>query len=395
MVIMRKMQFVAKTKSFSLAMLMLMSVFVSGCIGIDSTVDPRASLQAYPLSIQEGETVTFDARDSEAVEGVVTGFEWNFGNGQKAETVVGFTSHTYDTFGVYTVTLTVINSQGGEDDISATIVVNGAPVLNLTVPEQVKSGDSAFLDASNSYDPEGKDLTFSWDLDWSTDSDSDGKQRNDIDATTPTVLLPTNTSGKIMGSLIISDGTEAMVTESFTIEVVTRSFEVKWVTEELTFTWDEYLEQGSQWEESISPGDRGRIMEYTATLQLEQELGPQDNFTLSLLIENDKYEKTVQTEGGNITANETAKATMDRNGVNPEGKDGIYSADSAEDLLNQLVGQAGARTGQGVWTWTVFAQQADPDPLIEGMIDPDPGNNWDLEVTVIVMSPVLTEITFG
>ena len=89
MVIMRKMQFVAKTKSFSLAMLMLMSVFVSGCIGIDSTVDPRASLQAYPLSIQEGETVTFDARDSEAVEGVVTGFEWNFGNGQKAETVVG------------------------------------------------------------------------------------------------------------------------------------------------------------------------------------------------------------------------------------------------------------------------------------------------------------------
>jgi outer membrane lipoprotein-sorting protein len=63
------MRLVAKAKSFSLAMLILMSVFVSGCIGIDSTVDPRASLQAYPLSIQEGETVTFDARDSEAVEG--------------------------------------------------------------------------------------------------------------------------------------------------------------------------------------------------------------------------------------------------------------------------------------------------------------------------------------
>ncbi|MAR93500.1 MAG: hypothetical protein CMA45_00250 [Euryarchaeota archaeon] len=392
---MRKMQVVAKAKSFSLSMLILLSVFVSGCIGLDSTVDPRASLQAYPLSIQEGETVTFDARDSEAVEGVVTGFEWDFGNGQKAETVVGFTSHTYDSFGVYTVTLTVSNSQGGEDDISATIVVNGAPVLNLTIPEQVKSGDSAFLDASNSFDPEGKDLTFAWDLDWTTDSDSDGDQRNDIDATTPTVLVPTNSSGKIIGSLIISDGTEVSVSESFTIEVTTRTFEVKWVTEELLFTWDDYLEQGSQWEDSISPGDRGRIMEYTATLELDQELGPQDNFTLTLLIENDKYEKTVQTEGGNITANETAKATMDRDGINPEGEDGIFTADSEEDLMNLLVGQAGARTAQGVWTWTVFAQQADPDPLIDGMIDPDPGNDWDLEVIVIVMSPVLTEITFG
>ncbi|MAU74955.1 MAG: PKD domain-containing protein [Candidatus Poseidoniaceae archaeon] len=392
---MRKMQVVAKTKSFSLSLLILLSVFVSGCIGLDSTVDPRASLQAYPLSIQEGETVTFDARDSEAVEGVVTGFEWDFGNGQKAETVVGFTSHTYDSFGVYTVTLTVSNSQGGEDDISTTIVVNGAPVLNLTIPDQVKSGDSAFLDASNSFDPEGKDLTFAWDLDWTTDSDSDGDQRNDIDATTPTVLVPTNESGKILGSLVISDGTEASVSESFTIEITSRTFEVKWVTEELTFTWDDYLEQGSQWEDSISPGDLGRVMEYTATLQLEQELGPQDNFTLTLLIENDKYEKTVQTEGGNITANETAKATMDRDGINPLGEDGIFTADSEEALMNLLVGQAGSRTAQGVWTWTVFAQQADPDPLIDGMIDPDPGNDWDLEVIVIVMSPVLTEITFG
>ena len=392
---MRKMQVVVKAKSFSLSMLILLSVFVSGCIGLDSTVDPRASLQAYPLSIQEGETVTFDARDSEAVEGVVTGFEWDFGNGQKAETVVGFTSHTYDSFGVYTVTLTVSNSQGGEDDISTTIVVNGASVLNLTIPDQVKSGDSAFLDASNSFDPEGKDLTFAWDLDWTTDSDSDGDQRNDVDATTPTVLVPTNTSGKIMGSLVISDGTEASVSESFTIEITSRTFEVKWVTEELIFTWDDYLEQGSQWEDSISPGDLGRVMEYTATLQLEQELGPQDNFTLTLLIENDKYEKTVQTEGGNITANETAKATMDRDGINPLGEDGIFTADSEEALMNLLVGQAGSRTAQGVWTWTVFAQQADPDPLIDGMIDPDPGNDWDLEVIVIVMSPVLTEITFG
>ena len=384
-----------KGKSLTLASLMFLSIFLTGCIGLDSTVDPRASLQAYPLSIQEGETVTLDATESTAVEGVITGFKWDFGDGQKAETVIGFTTYTYETFGVYTVTLTVENSVGGQDEISTSISVNGAPVMNLTVPEQVKTGDSAFLDASNSYDPEGKDLYYSWDLDWSRDSDSDGDQRNDIDATTPTVLLPTNSSGKLRGSLVISDADGATVTETFSIEIISRTFEVEWVTEELKFTWRDYLEQGNQWEDSISPGEEGRVMEFVATLQLEQELGPQDNFTLSLLIENDNYKRTVQTEGGNITANETAKGIMERDSINPVGENGIYTSDSEEELINLLLGQAGSRTAQGVWTWTVFAQQADPDALIDTLPDPDPGNNWDLEVIVTVMRPELTEITFG
>ena len=49
-----------KGKSLILASLMFLSIFLTGCIGLDSTVDPRASLQAYPLSIQEGETLTLD-----------------------------------------------------------------------------------------------------------------------------------------------------------------------------------------------------------------------------------------------------------------------------------------------------------------------------------------------
>jgi PKD repeat protein len=391
---MRKGRLAKKTASSSLAVLMFLSIFLSGCTGLDSTIDPRASWEVYPTSIQEGETVTLDARESEAIEGVISDYEWDFGDGQKAETVVGFTSYTYENFGVYTITLTIKNSQGGQDDISTSITVNGAPVLSLIIPEEVKAGDSAFLDASNSYDPEGKELIYSWDLDWSEDSNLDGDQKNDIDANTPTILLPTNKSGKIKGSLEISDGNGASATETFTIEIMTRNFEVKWVSEEIVYNWNDYLEQGSQWEDSVEPGLMGRIMKYTATLELEQELGPQDNFTLSILIENDNYKKTVQTEGGNITANETAQATMERDDINPAGEDGIFSADSEEDLLNLLLGQAGSRTAQGVWTWTVFAQQADPDAFVDNLPDPDPGNNWDLEVIILVMSPELTEIAY-
>ena len=340
-------------KSAFLSSLMVMSVLLSGCVAFDSTVNPRAVLQAYPLYIQEGETITLDARDSEAIEGVITDFEWDFGDGKSASTVIGFTSHTYEKFGVYTVKLTVKNSGGGEDKITANIVVNGAPVLNLTTPESVKAGESALLDASESYDPEGKDLQFSWDLDWSEDSNNDGDKRNDVDAITPSVLLPTNKSGTKRGSLIISDGDGAMKYTSFELEISTRTFEVEWVSQQIKLTWDGYLEQGTSWEESINPGLEGRLISFTAVLELEQELGPQDNFTLQLEIPDDGYRKSVKTEGGNITANETTKAEMERFAINPQGEDGTYTADFAEDVLQQLLAKPGYRNGQGEWTWTV------------------------------------------
>ena len=310
-----------KSKSLFLSSLMLLSVMLAGCVAFESTVNPRAVLQAYPLYIQEGETITLDARDSEAVEGVITDFKWNFGDGKTAETVIGFTSHTYAKFGIYTVTLTVENSGGGEDQVSVNIVVNGAPVLDLSIPENVKAGESALLDASASFDPEGKELLYSWDLDWSEDSNNDGDNRNDADAITPTVLLPTNKSGIKRGSLTISDGDGASQYTSFEVNISTRTFEVEWRTEQISLSWDGYLEQGTSWEETINPGLEGRILSFEAVLELDQELGPQDNFTLQVEIFDDGYRKSAKTDGGNITANETAKAEMDRFGINPVGED--------------------------------------------------------------------------
>ncbi len=379
-------------KSAFLSCLMIFSVMLSGCVAFESTVNPRAVLQAYPLFIQEGETITLDARSSEAVEGVITDYEWDFGDGKTAKTVIGFTSHTYEKFGVYTVTLTVKNTGGGEDDISTNIVVNGAPVMNLTIPDNIKAGESAMLDASGSFDPEGKQLQYSWDLDWSEDSNNDGDNRNDVDAITATVLLPTNQSGTKRGSLIISDGDGAEKYASFELEISTRTFEVEWRTEQISLTWDGYLDQGKSWEETINPGLEGRILSFSAVLELDQELGPQDNFTLQLEIIEDGYRKSAKTEGGNITANETSKAELDRYGINPAGEDGTYTADFAEDVLEQLLNKPGFRNGQGNWTWTIFAQQADPDPLFEGLPDPDPGNDWTLEVVIEIQVPVLIEI---
>ena len=146
-----------KERLFALTMTNIMLLtLVSGCIGaLDNTVDPRASLEAFPTLIQEGEMVTLDARDSSPVEGVLTTYAWDFGDGTTAETIVGYTSHSYLTYGQYTVRLTVTNDQGGTDDAIATVVVNGAPNINISMPKTVRAGDAALLDASASFDPEG------------------------------------------------------------------------------------------------------------------------------------------------------------------------------------------------------------------------------------------------
>jgi len=379
-----------------LAALVMATTSLAGCTGVlDTTVDPRASLNAYPLQIQEGETVTFDARDSDAIEGVITAFKWDFGDGQSSETVSGFTSHTYASFGVFNAQLTITNDQGGTDDITTIVFVNGAPQLNLTFPDSIRSGDSALLDASESYDPEGKDLMFEWDLDWSEDSDNDGDPRNDVDATTDTVLVPTDTSGTITGSILLDDGNGATAQEVFNLEIMTRRYEVTWKTVEVEYSWDEYLAQGEEWQGNITPGVQGRVLDYEGVLTLAQDvIAPQDNFTLNLYIVDDNYKRTEQTAGENITSNESATASVADEGLNGFGEDGIFDSDSAEELMEFLLANPSARSGQGEWVWTVVAQQAEPDPLFAGAPDPDPGNDWTLTVMVKVHVPQLVEIAY-
>jgi DNA primase len=82
---------------------------------------------------------------------------------------------------------------------------------------------------------------------------------------------------------------------------------------------------------------------------------------------------------------------MEEEGFNQAGEDGLYTSDSAQDLLDLLLSSREGARGQGTWVWSVVAQQSDPDAFI-GEIDPDPGNDWTLVVEVLIMRPSLTEV---
>ena len=375
---------------------LLLVQLLTGCTGVlESTVEPRAALTATPTEIQQGEEVTFDARASDAIEGVITEYSWDFGDGTEATTITGFTSHQFLKSGQFNVRLTVTNDQGGTDSTTVLVRVNGAPQINLSIPEVVRSGDIILLDASNTVDPEGGPMKFMWDLNYLEDSDGDGDTRNDVDSTEDIVYLPTESSGTIMGALTVDDGVGGVVSEQFTIEIQPRRFKVSWIQNTLEWTYDEYLAQGDSWSDNMTPGLDVRIMAYDAVLELDQDLVfPPDNFTLSLNIVDDGHRKSAQTSPGNITRNESTMAELNASKLNPSAEEGVYDADSEEELMRSLLNEPGARFGQGEWVWTVVAQNADPDSIIPGAPDPDAGNDWTLTIVITVLTPILTEVAY-
>ena len=374
----------------------LLTVSLAGCLGaLDSATKPRATLEVYPLLIQEGEMVTFDARDSDAIEGIITAYRWDFGDGEKAETVTGFTSHIYDFYGAYTVSLEVENDQGGIDEAFTIVTVNGAPTIQLTYPENPRAGDAVLLDASSSSDPESGQLSFQWDLDWATDSDGDGDGRNDIDSTEPQTLLMTNTSGLYAGSLTIDDGQGGVVTEVFEINVSARQFNIEWKERVVQQSWSDYLDEGEEWTEEIIPGQQGRILSFEAILELENDIiQPYDNFSLVISIPGDGFKEEAETEGGNITQSENAKATIVANDLNSKGLNEVIEADSEEMVLQMILDRPGQNFGQSPWALFVRAIQTNPDSTVELLPDPDPGNDWTLTLRIVIHEPIITEIAF-
>jgi parallel beta-helix repeat protein len=78
------------------------------------------------------QTITFDASSSYDLDGFITNYEWNFGDGNTTNTTEETITHLYSSAGNYTVNLTVTDDDGANNSASEIIEVRDAkPTVSI------------------------------------------------------------------------------------------------------------------------------------------------------------------------------------------------------------------------------------------------------------------------
>lgn len=135
-----------------LALILALSTLLMACGGggggtstAPPALQPVASFSATPSSGEAPLEVTFDASDSRAVEGTLTAFAWQFGDGSTGSG--SRTSHRYDSAGSFEASLTVTNSAGRSASRSRSITVTPPPTT-YRVSGTVLIGSATAVDSS-------------------------------------------------------------------------------------------------------------------------------------------------------------------------------------------------------------------------------------------------------
>ena len=126
---------------------------------------PIASFDFSPQSPQAGMEMVFDASASQDPDGKIEEYKWDFGDGQTGFGKV--ISHTYETSGGYSVTLTVTDSDDFSKNTAEIISVGETELLVASFefwPQNPAGGEKVAFDASNSQIIAGSIGTYEWDF---------------------------------------------------------------------------------------------------------------------------------------------------------------------------------------------------------------------------------------
>jgi len=117
-------------------------LFVGGCELFNQV--PIAQIAASVLSGASPLTVSFDASDSSDPDGLIVGYQWDFGDGETGTGVTVTHQFISQTPGSFTVTLTVIDNDGARSSTSQSIeIVSGSE----PEPDGGEDAPTAFITA--------------------------------------------------------------------------------------------------------------------------------------------------------------------------------------------------------------------------------------------------------
>jgi len=126
---------------------------------------PIASFTFSPPDPLIHEIVTFNASTSTPDGGTLVSYKWNFGDGNITTENDPIITHVYATYGTYTVTLNVTDSEGKWDTHSEIITVEKAPIADFWwSPYYPQRDESITFDASASTPDGGVIISYAWDF---------------------------------------------------------------------------------------------------------------------------------------------------------------------------------------------------------------------------------------
>lgn len=125
-----------------------------------------SALAGGPYNGPIGAPIQFNGSNSYDLEGPVETYQWNFGDNTFGNGPAP--SHSYNTAGTYTVTLTVIDSGGLTTTGTTTATIypasNKLPVARIAGPYSAVTGTATQFSASGSLDPDGSIAQYKWDF---------------------------------------------------------------------------------------------------------------------------------------------------------------------------------------------------------------------------------------
>jgi len=195
---------------------------------------PHASFTYSPAKPEVNQTVTFDASTSTPDGGTITNYTWNFGDSNTTTTSTPTVTHAYRSYGTYTVTLNITDTEQKSDNVSRTITVTAPPNAAFTYsPLNPKVNDTITFNASTSTPDGGTIVSYQWNF-------SDGSPS----AFGVIVTHHYTTDGSYTVTLNVTDSEGKWDTESKTVVVQKPppppEFDVK-IQDEWTLPGDEYV----------------------------------------------------------------------------------------------------------------------------------------------------------